>query len=177
MQPTIALFASSRRNGNTGQLMDKLADTLDIEIVDLSEKSITPFDYEHRNRHDDFEPLIQHVLKHELIIFASPVYWYAVSPPMKAFLDRICDLLEVPELQEQGQLLRSKCAFVVCTSIYDDVPAPFIGAFRDTFDYLGIRFGGYVHANCENGYKAELYEKDIAEFTNRVRSVSCNGLP
>ena len=45
---TIALFASSRRNGNTGQLMDRIAGELEIEVVDLAGKSISPFDYEHK---------------------------------------------------------------------------------------------------------------------------------
>jgi hypothetical protein len=38
---TIALFASSRRNGNTG---------------------MSAYDCEHRNRDDDFEPLMKRVL-------------------------------------------------------------------------------------------------------------------
>lgn len=71
MLPTIALFASSRRDGNTGRLMDSVAERLEIDIVDLARKRISPYDYEHRNRSDDFEPLIQRVLDHEQIIFGS----------------------------------------------------------------------------------------------------------
>jgi multimeric flavodoxin WrbA len=78
MRTTIALYASSRRNGNTGRLMDRIADELQFEVIDLSEKSISAFDYEHKNRGDDFESLLDHVLGFEQIIFASPVYWYTV---------------------------------------------------------------------------------------------------
>ena len=74
MNNTIALFASSRRKGNTGQLMDRIARELEIEVVDLAEKNISAYDYEHRNRDDDFEPLMEHVLGFEKIIFASPIY-------------------------------------------------------------------------------------------------------
>ena len=52
----IALFSSSRRNGNTGQLMDRIAVELDIEVVDLATKNMSAYDYEHGNRGDDFEP-------------------------------------------------------------------------------------------------------------------------
>ncbi len=38
MRSTIALFGSSRRNGNTGQLMDAIAGELQIEVVDLAWK-------------------------------------------------------------------------------------------------------------------------------------------
>ena len=55
MLSAIALFASSRRNGNTGQLMDRIASELGIEVVDLATKRMSAYDYEHRNRNDDFE--------------------------------------------------------------------------------------------------------------------------
>jgi hypothetical protein len=44
MHNTIALFASSRRNGNTGQLMDRIAAELEIAVVDLAEKNMSPYD-------------------------------------------------------------------------------------------------------------------------------------
>jgi multimeric flavodoxin WrbA len=164
MQPTLALFASSRRNGNTGKLMDRVASQLSIQTVDLSEKKISAFDYEHKNRHDDFEPLMEQVLQAHQIIFASPVYWYAVSPPMKIFLDRISDYLDLPDLLEKGRKLRGKRAYVLCTSVYAEVSPTFMNGFRDTFDYLGMEFGGFVHGNCKNGYNAHDYEKDVQSF-------------
>ena len=168
MRSTIALFASSRRNGNTGRLMDRIAGELQIEVVDLSEKAISAYDYEHRNRADDFEPLMDQVLGYEKIIFASPVYWDAVAPPMKKFLDRISDLLDLPDLLEQGRRLRGKTGYVVCTSVYDDASAPFVEAFQGTFKYLGMEYGGCMHANCSDGYKAQEYEDDVGAFIENI---------
>jgi hypothetical protein len=74
MLKTLALFSSARRNGNTGRLMDRIALELDLEVVDLSALQIAPYDYDHSNRHDDFEPLMERVLEHEQLIFASPVF-------------------------------------------------------------------------------------------------------
>ena len=170
MRSTIALFASSRRHGNTGQLMDRIAAELDIEVIDLATRKMSCYDYEHRNREDDFEPLMTRVLGFEQMIFASPVYWYAVSPPMKIFLDRISDYLDLPELLERGRRLRGKTGYVVCTSIYDEIPASFLGAFRDTFDYLGMRFGGYAHANCSDGFDAARHQAVADDFTARLRN-------
>lgn len=168
MQTTIALFASSRRHGNTGQLMNLIADELQIEVVDLSEKNISAYDYEHRNRGDDFEPLIERVLEFDQIIFASPVYWYATSPAMKVFLDRISDLLDLPELLDKGRRLRGKRAFVVCTSIYAEVAPSFIEAFKETFRYLGMQYGGCLHANCRDGYKAADHASETRAFAALV---------
>lgn len=164
MPNAIALFSSSRRNGNTGQLMDRIARELDMEVVDLAQMTISAYDYEHRNRGDDFEPLMKRVLAFDQIIFATPVYWYAVSPAMKTFLDRISDFLDLPDLLDDGRRLRGKRAYVVCTSIYDEAPASFMGAFRDTFEYLGMRFGGVVHANCHDGYVPSRHDAEAAAF-------------
>lgn len=167
---TIALFSSSRRNGNTGQWMDCIAKELDTEVVDLATKNISAYDYEHGNRGDDFEPLMKRVLEFDQIILASPVYWYAVSPALKIFLDRISDFLDLPDLLEDGRRLRGKRGFVVCTSIYDEAPASFVGAFLDTFNYLGMRFGGIAHVNCRDGYVPGRHDPEAAAFAERVRN-------
>jgi len=169
MPDAIALFASSRRNGNTGQFLDRIAADLSIEIVDLASKRISQYDYEHRNRDDDFEPLMQRVLAFDRIILASPVYWYAVSPPLKIFLDRITDLLELPDLVDDGRRLRGKTAYVVCTSIYDAAPKSFMGALVETFDYLGMRFGGLAHVNCRDGYNPSAHDIHAIEFARLVK--------
>lgn len=170
MLDTIALFSSSRRNGNTGQWMDRIAKELEIEVVDLATRNISAYDYEHRNRSDDFEPLMKRVLEFEQIIFASPVYWYSVSPPLKIFLDRISDFLDLPDLLEDGRRLRGKRGFVVCTSIYDEAPASFVGAFLDTFNYLGMHFDGIAHVNCRDGYVPARHDPEAAVFAERVRN-------
>lgn len=164
----IALFGSSRRHGNTGQFLEHIATESSIEIVDLGQLRISPYDYKHQNRGDDFEPLMRRVLEFDHIILASPVYWYAVSPPVKTFLDRISDFLEIPELLEQGRRLRGKTGHIVCTSIYDDAPAPFVGALTDTFTYLGMHVGGVMHANCCEGYSRSVHEPAVSKFSRLI---------
>lgn len=165
----IALLASSRRNGNTGRFLDRIASGLGVEVVDLASKRISAYDYEHGNRGDDFEPLMKRVLGFGQVIFASPVYWYAVSSPMKAFLDRITDFLDLPELLADGRRLRGKSAFVVATSIYEEAPKPFVDAFTDTFAYLGMRYGGMAHANCADGYDPAKHEAEAERFVRLVK--------
>jgi multimeric flavodoxin WrbA len=169
MLSTIALFASSRRRGNTGQLIDRIALELEIEVIDLTRQRMSSFDYEHRNRNDDFEPLMKRVLEHEQIIFATPIYWYSVSAMMKVFLDRLSDLLELTDLLAEGRRLRGKNAYVVCTSICEEPSATFMAAFRETFEYLGMLFGGVAHVNCENGYRQAAHDPEALKFAALVR--------
>ncbi|MGH8134031.1 MAG: flavodoxin family protein [Steroidobacteraceae bacterium] len=167
---TVALFASAGREGNTGRLIDRVSGELKLEVVDLTKKNIAPYTYDHRHRGDDFEPLMTHLLACEQIVFASPVYWYSMSPPMKIFLDRISDYLELPDLLSQGRRLRGKTGFVLCTSVME-APAPeFISAFQQTFEYLGMHDGGHLHANCADGYLAEKYESDTRKFLRHLRA-------
>jgi NAD(P)H-dependent FMN reductase len=169
MLSTIALLSSSRRHGNTGQLTDRIARELGIEVIDLGSLRLSAYDYEHRNRGDDFEPLMRHVLGHAQLILATPVYWYAVSPPMKVFLDRISDLLEIPELLGEGRRLRGKNAYVVCTSVCEEPDAQFLGAWRETFGYLGMHYGGVAHANCRDGLSPARLESVATAFAAQVR--------
>lgn len=170
MSNAIALFASSRRNGNTGQLMDRIAAELGIEVVDLAAMRMSGYDYEHRNRGDDFEPLMRRILGFDQLILASPVYWYSVAPAMKVFLDRVSDYLDLPDLLSEGRRLRGKLAYVVCTSVYEEAPISFVRSLTDTFGYLGMRYGGIAHANCRDGYDSRKHDVEAMEFARLVRS-------
>jgi multimeric flavodoxin WrbA len=172
MLSTIALLSSSRRLGNTGQLIDRIASELNIEVVDLASLRISSYDYDHSNRNDDFEPLMRRVLAHDQIIFATPIYWYAVSPAMKVFLDRISDLLEIPDLLSEGRRLRGKNAYVVCTSIGDEPSGEFMGAFLETFSYLGMQFGGVAHVNCHAGFFPAMHDSVAVAFAGLVREAA-----
>ena len=170
MNETIAIFASARRNGNTGKFIDWIASELNIEVIDLSQKNITPYDYEHKNIDDDFLPLVNNLLTFKNIIFVTPVYWYAASAQMKVFIDRTSDFLDLEELKPIGRELRKKTAYVVCTSISNEADRSFLNSFKDTFGYLGMEYGGDVHANCENGFNPNEYKEDVEKF---IQSVKC----
>lgn len=168
MTSAIVLFASARRDGNTAKLTDRIAAQLGIEVIDLAAMRMAPYDYEHRNRGDDFEPLMLRALEFDHLIFASPVYWYSMSSPMKVFLDRVTDFLDLPDLLDQGRRLRGKTGHVVCTSIYPDPPQPFLGAFVDTFEYLGMRVGATAHVNCGDGFDEAAGEAEAVRFAQQV---------
>jgi multimeric flavodoxin WrbA len=151
----------------------RIVQELGINVVDLSGLRMSAFDYAHLNRDDDFEPLMNRVLAHEQVIFATPIYWYAVSPAMKVFLNRISDYLELPDLLPKGRRLQGKNAYVVCTSICEEPSTSFVNAFRETFDYLGMNFGGIMHINCQDGYLPNTHDPEAVTFSRRVK----NGAP
>jgi hypothetical protein len=88
---------------------------------------------------------------------------------MKIFLDRISDYLDIPDLHESGRRLRGKDAYVGCTSVRDEPSEHFLGAFRDTFAYLGMRYSGALHINCANGYKESEHATVVRDFIKSVK--------
>lgn len=170
MSNTIAIFGSSRRHGNTGQLIDWIANELNIEVIDLADYDISPFDYEHANRGDDFLPLMDKLMAYDHYIFVSPVYWFSMSAQMKIFVDRLSDFLSIEELKDQGRQLRGKTGYVVATSISENMADSFIDSFTQTFDYLGMHYGGAVHADCNQGFIRQHYQQDVADFIQKLPS-------
>lgn len=145
----VILLDSSNSKGETFQLARYVAEHTGYRIIDLKEKHILPFDYEFNNRHDDFLPLIKEIVSnYELIIFATPVYWYTMSGTMKIFFDRISDCLKTEK--ETGRKLRGmKMAVLSCGSdeiLKDGFHMPFI----ESANYLSMHYMGHVHGWIEN---------------------------
>jgi hypothetical protein len=89
---------------------------------------------------------------------------------MKRFLDRISDFLTFPELLDKGRQLRGKTGYVISTSISEEVDPSFINAFKDTFGYLGMKDGGFIHCDCSDDFHLELHEPAIKIFIKTLSS-------
>jgi len=85
------------------------------------------------------------MLGYDQIVFASPIYWYAVSPAMKIFLDRVSDFLELPA---------------------------FVEAFRETLEHLGMRYVGVGHVNCQDGYFPTEHDLEALRFASALRETA-----
>ena len=78
-----------------------------FELIDLNDFDISYYDYDHKNRQDDFLPLMKKLIeRYKTLVFATPVYWYTMSAVMKTFFDRISDLLTIEK--DLGRQLRGK---------------------------------------------------------------------
>jgi len=139
MAKPIFILGSSRSFGNTRKIIVDVAGKKEIEIIDLSAKKISFFDYEHHNEHDDFIPLIESILPYETLVLATPVYWYTMSAIMKTFIDHISDLITIRK--ELGQKLNNKNLFVIA-SYGTSIPRGFEDAFEQTCTYMNMNYLG-----------------------------------
>ncbi len=141
-------MGSARSNGNTRLVVDHLAQEKNIPIIDLNDYTIGYFDYTHENQTDDFLPLMERLIaEYDTFIFATPVYWYSMSAQMKTFFDRISDLLKIRK--PLGRQLRGKTMASISCSGHDDLVEGFEMPFRESADYLGMKYLGHLHTYVE----------------------------
>ena len=162
----LAILASSRRNGNTEQLLQRVLNQLpDTGLVDLSAHSIVPYDYEQDySDGDGFDAIAAAMVRAEVIIFASPVYWYSMSGPMKIFFDRLTDLTE--KHKAMGKSLKGKTIFLVSTGGSPQAPASFAAPFVDSAGYFDMHWGGMLYGQAENPTL-----EAIEEFTTTIANI------
>lgn len=148
MNNSVIIVGSSRKTGNTTRIVDEIAKQYTIDVINLSDYSISYYDYESKNKNDDFIQLASGIIeKHDTLIFATPVYWYSMSGIMKVFLDRFSDLISIEK--ETGRKLRGKNMAVISNSHDDELEYDFYLPFKKSAEYLGMYYLGNKHFNAD----------------------------
>ena len=101
------LMGSPRMNGNTSELCKPFIDELrthktDVIYITLHDKNVTPClgCYHCQNvadeygciQQDDMQSIVESFLKADILVFATPIYIWQTTPPMKAVMDRMYGL-------------------------------------------------------------------------------------
>ena len=169
MKKGIIILGSSNSNGDTKKIVSLISSRTGFPIIDLKTKNISEFDYEFNNRDDDFHSLIKDVVhNYEIIVFATPVYWYSMSGIMKTFFDRISDCLKIEK--EVGRKLRGmEMAIISCGSdklLKDGFHMPFV----ETAKYLGMNYIADVHCWVEKDNIPNPVIKKLDKFIKLVHN-------
>ena len=127
------VLGTSKSDGNTRRLVNEFVYQSGAALFDLSEREISYYDYEHKNRMDDFLPLIIELSEFDHIVFASPVYWYSMSAQLKVFFDRLSDLLTIEK--QLSRRLKGKSISILSTGYNTELPECFIEPFVLTAKY------------------------------------------
>ncbi|MDY8137898.1 flavodoxin family protein [Aquimarina sp. 2201CG5-10] len=164
----VILQGSSRTYGNTNTIISFINEKIEFDIIDLKSKRISAFDYEFKNHDDDFIPLMRQIVdSYEVIIFATPVYWYAMSGIMKNFFDRITDCLK--EEIEIGRKLRGKKMAMISCGSDSELKKGFTMPFIETANYLGMQYIGDVHTWIENEELSTPVKKGLNTFIEKIK--------
>ena len=162
----LIIIGSSRKNGETRKVVDELMRISNWDPIDLTDFKISHYDYEHKNRNDDFIGLTERITKnYDVLIFATPVYWYAMSGIMKVFFDRLSDLLTIEK--DLGRKLRNKHMAVISCSNGNNLGDNFWLPFKYSAEYLGMNYIADLHT-----YEGKMEVELIAEFKNIIEEKS-----
>lgn len=146
------IYGSTRQEGNTEKLTERVIEGLDVEEIYLRDYTIQPIDDQ---RHaeggfddvdDDYNGLVERMMKHETFIFATPIYWYSMPGVMKNYFDRWSQTMRDDKFPDFRAKLGTKKAYVV--AVGGDKPMikglPLIQQFNYIFDFMSMSFEGYV---------------------------------
>ena len=149
MNTSVIIQASAKSTGDTNIVVNELNKYNTFDVIDLKTKKIGHFEYDFSNSNDDFLPLMEDIIaKYDTIVFATPIYWYNMSGILKAFFDRLSDLLH--HKKELGRQLRGKKMAMISNNNYDDIKDGFSMPFKESANYLGMEYLGDTHAWVED---------------------------
>lgn len=153
---TVILFGSPRKNGNTIQLSDAFSQKLkekgcDVRIIYLNDLNIRPcqgclacLPKGICRINDDMKDIRKYIAESDLIVYATPVYWFAPSSQLKLVIDRSIAFFD----KDYASRIKGKKAvtLMTCADESADTFSPSNDMFRRTFDLLGISYAGSVEA-------------------------------
>jgi multimeric flavodoxin WrbA len=167
MKKGVIILGSSNSDGETRKIVSFVSEKTSFQIIDLKTKKIAEFDYEFKNRNDDFHPLIKEIVNtYEIIVFATPVYWYSMSGTMKTFFDRISDCLKIEK--ETGRKFKGLDMAIISCGSDRELKNGFHMPFIETAKYLGMNYKSDIHCWIENGAIPISVKNKLVTFINSI---------
>jgi multimeric flavodoxin WrbA len=137
-------------------------------LIDLLDFHISPYDYSSNYpATDDFPKVIDELLQHQVIVFATPVYWYAMSGLMKTFIDRFTDLVTIKK--ESGRKLQGKLVFLLTVGADRELPGGFEIPFKLTSDYLNMTYQDCIYFSTKFPESEKNLPATIGSFTTKLK--------
>lgn len=173
----LVITGSPRKNGNSNTLVDNF-----IKGVEEAGHSVVRFDSAFKNVHpcvacnkcgmngqcvfnDDFEFVRNNIVDADVVVFASPMYYFGISAQIKAVIDRFYAI--------NGQIHVPKKAVLIMT--YADTSAkeaqPIINHYETLLNYLGWSDAGKIIASgvrTEGDVNHTQYPKQAYELGKNI---------
>ncbi|KMJ57218.1 NAD(P)H-dependent oxidoreductase [Bacillus sp. LL01] len=176
------IYGGTRKQGNTETLTKHAIHGIEVEEIFLRDHTILPIvDMRHdeegfQDRKDDYNSVIERILQHDTLIFATPIYWYSMSGTMKNFIDRWSHTMRDANFADFKTKMSSKKAYVI--AVGGDAPSikglPMIEQFKYIFEFMGVEFKGYIIGKGNKpgdiqGDKVALFEAEALREELRVK--------
>ncbi|MEX3462974.1 flavodoxin family protein [Staphylococcus epidermidis] len=139
------LFGSSRKDGNSNIALENMVKDLNVKFINLYQSNIEKVnDNRHSNEtsihNDDYKKILNKVLKSDIIIFSTPLYWYSMSASLKLFIDRWTESLRDTQIDNFKEIMSQKKYLILI--IGGDSPRikaqPLVHQFKLIFEFMNI---------------------------------------
>ena len=153
---TVILFGSPRKKGNTIQLVDILSQTLkdkghNVRTIYLNDLNIRPCQGCRAcvpkgvcKINDDMKDIRKYMKESDLIVYATPIYWFGPSGQLKLVMDRSFAFFD----NNYNSRIKGKKAITIMTCGDEDLETcrPTMEMFKKTFNLLGLSYAGSIEA-------------------------------
>ncbi|KGX92360.1 FMN reductase [Pontibacillus halophilus JSM 076056 = DSM 19796] len=143
------VLGSSRQNGNSEWLGHQVLEGLDYTMIRLTDYNIHPITDQRHDQagfqpvEDDYENVLNLFLQHDVIVFASPSYWFGMSAQLKAFFDRWSQYLRDPRYDLKAELSQKEAYVLITGGSNPKITAlPLVQQFHYIFDFVGMKMSG-----------------------------------
>ena len=189
------LFASPRKQGNTASLLLPFCDEMkklgwETETLDLFSMKLEPClacrscQVDHSIfgcvQQDDMQQIFDAVLKCDLIVFATPIYSWYCTPPMKAVLDRLVYGMNKYYGEIKGPALwAGKTAALITTCGYRPEKGAdlFVEGLRRYCKHSQLKYFGMLaerHLGYDIPFMDENKEKNARRFARNLAEYMSN---
>ncbi|WYP26499.1 flavodoxin family protein [Alkalihalobacillus sp. FSL W8-0930] len=147
------IYGSTRANGNTVRLAEEVVKELPnvtrINLLDYQFKDIT--DQRHDANgfspvEDEYNTIIDQVLECDVLLFATPIYWYGMTSVMKRFVDRWSQAVRDERYPNFKERMSEKDAYII--AVGGDNPRekglPLVQQFNYICGFIGLNYKGFL---------------------------------
>lgn len=136
----LGILGAAVGHHKTNQFLIESFNHKNLEVIDLTEYPVAGFSYK-KMPDDHFISIVRKMTNADLIVLATPVYWYSMSGTMKDFMDRFSNLMSGPH-KALGESLCGKRIKVLSTGYDLAPPQGFEVPFSATAIYFGMDYMG-----------------------------------
>ena len=168
----LILQGSPRKSGNTAWMAEEFKKAAEaaghkVTLVDVAHKKIAgclACEYCHGKgngacvQKDDMQELYPLLAEAEVLVIASPVYYFTLSAQIQAPIQRIYNMNKPPKVKKMAMLLSS-----YSPSVYDGA----IGEYHGIQSYWGVEDTGIVTAKIDE-QKTDATRAKIAALVNKL---------
>lgn len=142
LESALVILGTARDESNTLESLKKSSQLTNFKLIELHKLNLLPYSYTEPPK-DDFLYVAEKMLEHHRIVFATPVYWYAMSGVLKIFFDRLTDLISTSK--SIGRSLAGKQVTLFATGTDRELPDGFEIPFRRTCEYFDMKYQGAIY--------------------------------